>query len=77
LKNSGVAEKFNRKISSFAKTILFGSKLSLNLLDFTFKQAAYIYNFVSHKSINNKIPDEIYYGKDVKFDQIKTFRYIL
>ncbi len=72
--NNGVAERFNRTISSCIKTILFWSKLSLNFWDFAVKQAVYIYNLVPHKSIENKIPNEIYYGKEVNFRTFKNIR---
>jgi len=71
--NNSIAERFNRTISSCTKTMLYWAKLSQNFWEFAVKHATYIYNLVPHKSINNEIPNEIYYKKKVKLEYLKTF----
>jgi len=74
--NNGIAERLNRTLTNCTKTILHWSGLSLNFWDYAIKHATYIYNLIPHKSINNKIPDEVYFNKKVKLDHLKTFGFI-
>jgi len=71
--NNGVAERFNRTITSCTKTLLFWAKLSLNFWEYAIKHATYLYNLVPHKSINNNIPNELYYNQRVRLNYLKTF----
>ena len=71
--NNGVAERFNRTITACAKTILYCAGLSLNFWEFAIKHATYIYNLIPHKSIKNRIPNEIYFNKKVNLKFLKTF----
>ncbi len=71
--NNGIAERFNRTVAACTKTMLHWARLSLNFWEYAIKHATYIYNLVPHKSINNKIPNEIYYDKKVNLKFLKTF----
>jgi len=71
--NNGIAERFNRTISACIKTMLFWAKLNTNFWDYAAKQATYIYNLVPHSSINDQVPDEIYFNKTVNLKYLKTF----
>jgi len=71
--NNGIAERFNRTISTCTKTILYWAGLSTNFWEYAVKHATYIYNLIPHKGINNNIPNEIYYNKKVNLKYLKTF----
>eukprot|EP00833_Pecoramyces_ruminatium_P006451 jgi/Orpsp1_1/1180483/evm.model.c7180000073588.1 len=71
--NNGLVERFNQTIVSCAKTLLFWSKLSVNFWDFAVQYVTYLYNLVPHSSINNKIPNELFYNKKVNIKHIKVF----
>ena len=71
--NNGIAERFNRTVTACTKTMLHWARLSLNFWEYAIKHATYIYNLVPHKSINNYIPNEIYYNKKVNLKYLKTF----
>jgi len=71
--NNGIAERFNRTITSCIKKMLHWAGLSLNFWDYAAKHATYLYNILPHKSIQHKIPNEIYYNKKVELKYLKTF----
>eukprot|EP00833_Pecoramyces_ruminatium_P001431 jgi/Orpsp1_1/1175463/evm.model.c7180000054002.1 len=47
--------------------------MSDNFWDYAIKYANYIFNKVPHNSINNKIPDEIYYKKKANINHVRVF----
>jgi len=71
--NNGLAERFNQTIISCAKTLLFWSQLSENFWDFAVNYANYLYNLIPHSSINNKIPNEVFFKTKSNIKHIKVF----
>eukprot|EP00833_Pecoramyces_ruminatium_P014940 jgi/Orpsp1_1/1188972/evm.model.d7180000068605.1 len=71
--NNGLVERFNQTIISSSKTMIYWSKMSDNFWDYAIKYANYIFNKVPHNSINNKIPDEIYYKKKANINHVRVF----
>ncbi len=53
--------------------MIYWAGLSLNFWEYAIKHATYIYNLVPHKSINNKIPNEIYFNNKVNLKYLRTF----
>ena len=71
--NNGLAERYNQTIISCTKTLLYWSGLSDNLWDYAVIYANYIYNRVPHSSINNQIPNEIFYNTKTKINHLRVF----
>ena len=71
--NNGLAERYNQTVISCTKTLLYWSGLSENFWDYAVTYANYLYNKTPHSSINNRIPDEIFYKRKTKINHIRVF----
>ena len=71
--NNGLAERYNLTVISCTKTLLYWSGLSENFWDYAVIYANYLFNKSPHSSINNRIPDEIFFNKPVKIKHIRVF----
>jgi len=71
--NNGIAERFNQTLISCTKTLLSWSKHSENFWDYAITYGNYLYNKTPHQISNNNIPDECFYNRKVKLDNLRTF----
>jgi len=71
--NNGMAEKFNQTFINCAKTMLTWSKLDQKFWDYAVNYAINLYNILPHKGIDNVIPNEIFFSKQVDLKYIRSF----
>jgi len=71
--NNGLAERYNQTVISCTKTLLYWSGLSENFWDYAIIYANYLYNKTPHSSINNRVPDEIFFNRKAKINHIRVF----
>ena len=71
---NGCAERLNQTLNNCATTLLNSAKLPLNLWDSIILCVAYLYNINPHQSIDNKIPNELFF---LKFLVVKPFFIII
>jgi len=60
---NGRAERLNQTLNNCATTLLNSAKLPLNFWDSAILSVAYLYYINLHQSINNKIPNELFFNK--------------
>ena len=60
---NGRAERLNQTLNNCATTLLNSAKLPLNFWDSAILSVAYLYYINPHQSINNKIPNELFFNK--------------
>jgi len=72
-KNNGLAERFNQTIISYAKTLIYWSKISSNFWDYAIIYSNYLYNNTPYSQNNFEIPNEIFYDKLVAIKHVRTF----
>eukprot|EP00833_Pecoramyces_ruminatium_P016099 jgi/Orpsp1_1/1190131/evm.model.d7180000076770.1 len=73
LQQNGRAERLNQTLNNCCKTLLNAANLPLSFWDFAILCAAHLYNLNPHQSINNKIPDELFFNKPVNINHLKVF----
>jgi len=67
------AERLNQTLNRYASTLLNSAKLPYKFWDSAILCAAYLYNLNPHQSINNKIPNELFFNKSVDIFHLKVF----
>ena len=70
---NGLDERFNRTIVDCTRTLLFTSKLNTKFWDIAIKYATHLYDITPHFSINNRIPNKIFFNNDIDLSKIKVF----
>jgi len=70
---NGRAERLNQTLNNCATTLLNSAKLPLKFWNSTILCAAYLYNINLHQSIENKIPNELFFNKPVAIAHLKVF----
>jgi len=71
--NNGIVERFNQIIINCIKTILFKANLYIKFWDFALFYVNILYNITPHTSIQNNIPNELFYYKRINLSKIKVF----
>ena len=71
--NNGLAERYNYTIISCARTLLRWAQIDLTFWDYAVNYANILYNIAPHKGIDNKIPNEIFFGEKVNLKYLKVF----
>ena len=70
---NGKAERLNRTLQEIARCLLFEANLDQIFWGEAINTANYLLNLRPSKSINNKIPYEIWTGQEVNYDHLKIF----
>ena len=66
-------ERLNQALNNYATTLLNSTKLPLKFQDSTILCASYLYNINPHQSIENKIPNELFFNEPVDIAHLKVF----
>jgi len=69
---NGCAERLNQTLNCCASILLNFAKLPYKFWDSAILCAAYLYNLNPHQSINNKIPNELFFNKAVDISHLKV-----
>jgi len=70
---NGCAERLNQTLNCCASILLNFAKLPYKFWDSAILCAAYLYNLNPHQSINNKIPNELFFNKADDISYLKVF----
>lgn len=70
---NGIAERMNRTIMDIVRTMLNDTKLSEEFWAEAVHTAVYLYNRRPHSAIDFKLPEEVYYDKQVELSNIRVF----
>jgi len=70
---NGCAECLNQTLNKYAPTLLNSAKLPLNFWDSAILCTTYLHNINPHQSMDNKIPNELFFNKPVDTAYIKVF----
>jgi len=71
--SNGRAERLNGTIINATKALLNQAKLSYHFWEDAVRTAVKIYNMTPRTAIKFKIPDELYYHKEVNIDNLRVF----